>query len=126
MNDGTFRYAEPLPAQDLGSCWFYHAMNIPGTGAVRGQWDIRGKFKEYIGGLDVCGRTFLDVRTASGFLLFEAKKHGASVTGFDAESGAQYQAIPGRGAPDYSDGYRRMQNGFWLAYKAFELKSQGD
>ena len=82
------------------------------------------KFKEYVGGLGVCGRTFLDVGTASGFLLFEAEKHGASVTGFDAESGAQYQAIPGRGAPDYSDGYRRMQNGFWLAYKAFDLRAK--
>lgn len=55
MNDRTFRYAEPQPAQDLGSCWFYHAMDIPGTGAVPGAWDMRGKFKEYVGGLDVRG-----------------------------------------------------------------------
>jgi hypothetical protein len=42
-------------------------MDIPGISAVHGAWDMRGKFKEYMGGLDVCGRTFLDVCTASGF-----------------------------------------------------------
>ena len=124
MNDRTFRYVEPLPATDLGGCWFYHSMDIPGIGAVHGAWDMRGKFKEYMGGLDVRGRTFLDVGTASGFLLFEAEKHGANVTGFDAESGAQFQVIPGRGAHDYSDGFRQMQNGFWLAHKAFKSRAK--
>ena len=77
MNDQTFRYAEPLPASDLGGCWFYHSMDIPGVGRSRA-WDMRGKFKQYMGGLDVRGRTFLDVGTVSGFLLFEAEKHGAN------------------------------------------------
>ena len=124
MNDRTFRYAEIQTVLDSGSCWFYHSMDIPGVGAVHGQWDMRGKFAEYIGGLDISGRTFLDVGTASGFLLFEAEKHGASVTGFDAESGSQYQIIPGRGAPDFSEGFRQMRNGFWLAHKAFKSSAR--
>lgn len=124
MRDQAIRYVEPWPAPDVGSCWFYHSMDIPGTGTVHGQWDMRGKFTEYIGGIDVTGRTLLDVGTSSGFLLFEAEKHGAAVTGFDAESWTQYQVVPGRANSHLKDGFFQMQNGFWLAHHAFNSRAK--
>src|SRR6266540_3891758 len=124
MNDLRYQFAEPESSQSLDQCWFYHTMDIPGLGTVPGHWDLRGKFNEYIGGLDIRGRSFLDVGVASGFLLFEAEKAGASVTGFDAASVTQYQIVPGRGASDNTDGFRRMRNGFWTAYNAFNSKGK--
>jgi hypothetical protein len=124
MNDQALSYAEPIPVQDLADCWFYHSMDLPGTGTVHGQWDMRGRFTDYIGGLSVRGRTLLDVGTASGFLLFEAERHGATVTGFDAESWTQYQVIPGRAANHLGSGFNQLRNGFWLAHKAFHSRAK--
>jgi hypothetical protein len=31
----------------LEDCFFYHAMELPGFGVVRGQWDLRGRFDDY-------------------------------------------------------------------------------
>ena len=80
-------------APDLNECVFYHSMDLPGLGTVEGQWDLRGRFDEYIGGIDVNGKTFLDVGAASGFLSFEAERRGASVISFDA---LDYTPTPAR------------------------------
>jgi hypothetical protein len=80
----------------LADCKFYHSMELPQIGLVEGGWDLRGRFDDYIGGVKVTGRSFLDVGTASGFLSFEAERRGArSVTSFDAASANQLQRTPG-------------------------------
>ena len=33
----------------LQECHFYHSMDLPGIGSIEGDWDLRGKFDEYIG-----------------------------------------------------------------------------
>jgi SAM-dependent methyltransferase len=68
-------------------------MDVPGHGMVRGAWRIED-FDQYIGGVDVAGRTVLDVGCASGFLSFEAEKRGATVTSFDAASISQIFRLP--------------------------------
>ena len=57
----------------LEDCLFYHAMDIPGVGEIKGVWVLRGKFDDYVGHAALAGQTFLDVGTASGFLTFEAE-----------------------------------------------------
>ena len=47
-------------------------MELPRFGVVHGQWDLLGKFEEYVGGVEVAGKSVLDVGTATGFLSFEA------------------------------------------------------
>ena len=81
-----------LPA--LQECVFYHSIDLPGIGSVKGEWDLRGKFDEYIGSIDVSGKTVLDVGTASGFLTFEAEKRGATVFSFDADGPERIQMVP--------------------------------
>jgi hypothetical protein len=39
-------------------------------------WALRGRFRDYVG-LDVTGKSFLDVGAESGYNSFEAEKHGA-------------------------------------------------
>ena len=74
----------------LEDCFFYHAMELPGFGLVRAHWDLRGRFDEYIGGVDVTGKSVLDIGAATGFLSFEAEKRRASrVLSFDMSDAKQ-------------------------------------
>jgi hypothetical protein len=92
-------------------------MDLPGIGSVKGDWDLRGRFDEYVGGVDLRGKTVLDVGTASGFLSFEAEKRGALVTSFDADTHERIQTMP----PDALDPiyFNGMRNSYRLAHRAF-------
>src|SRR3981081_1232666 len=76
--------AEPRRIESPANCFFYHTMDLPGFGEVRGHWDLRGRFNEYIGGVDLTAKSVIDVGAATGFLSFEAEKNGAArVLSFD-------------------------------------------
>jgi len=100
MMDGAkeARITEPAERQharpDLTGCYFYHTMDLPVLGVVRGAWHIRD-FRQYIGSVDLRGKTVLDVGTASGFLSFEAERAGAArVVSFDADSVERMYRLP--------------------------------
>jgi len=57
----------------LSECRFYHAMDLPGLGSIDGEWDLRGRFDEYIGGIDLRGQTVLDVVRQAVFYLSRPK-----------------------------------------------------
>lgn len=78
---------------DRADCFFYHSFDLP-HGEIFGDWDLRGRFDQYIGGLDLLGKRVLDIGTASGFLSFEAERRGAKVTSFDADSTVRYCRLP--------------------------------
>ncbi len=94
---------------------FYHSFDFPDR-TVSGDWDLRGRFDEYIGQVQVRGRTLLDVGAASGFLSFEAEKRGAHVTSFDADSADRWQLGPGE-CIDYAY-YEAMRNSYSYAHAA--------
>src|SRR3954466_14423864 len=88
-------FATPRVIEDLDDCFFYHAMDLPGFGLVRAHWDLRGRFDEYIGGVDLAGKSVMDIGTATGFLSFEAEKRGASrVVSFDMSDPRQQTFLP--------------------------------
>ena|SRR5687767_12615915 len=92
--------APPRFVDRLEDCFFYHAMDLPGFGLVRGHWDLREKFDDYVGGVPMAGKSVLDVGTATGFLSFEAEKKGASrVLSFDQRDGAQQTSCPSKTNP---------------------------
>lgn len=92
-------------------------MDLPAFGTVHGQWDLRGRFDEYIGGVNLRGKTVLDVGTASGFLTFEAEKRGASVISFDADCPERLQLVP----PAKVDAafFHGLRNSYRLAHHLF-------
>src|SRR5262245_40056766 len=120
----------------LEECLFYHVMDLPGIRTIEqnGLWDLRGRFDDYIGHVDVSGKTVLDVGTASGFLTFEAEKRGAKVTSFDADSSERYQylPVPDRDREFFDESltaqapshYMRLRNSYRLAHALLDSQAR--
>jgi SAM-dependent methyltransferase len=124
-------FVEAVPRRNvtLADCHFYHSVDLPGLGRQPGQWDLIGRFDEYVGYQDLSGATVLDVGTATGFLTFEAERRGATVTSFDVRDAEVVSYLPIAGT-DYVDDYaawkvyvdayiERMKNSYWLCHHAF-------
>jgi SAM-dependent methyltransferase len=121
-------YATPRDVGDPANCTFYHTMDLPGYGVVDGHWDLRGNVDRYLGGVNLKGKSVLDVGCASGFLSFEMEQRGARVTSFDADDACRYHHLP------FQDGdfmahhdawleannqwLTRLHNSYWLAHRA--------
>ena len=119
----------------LEDCFFYHAMELPGFGLIPAHWDLRGRFDDYVGGVDVAGKSVLDVGTATGFLSFEAEKRGASrVVSFDQSDGAEQTFLPfkdklyyrdrERWAEQYRAEIERWKNAYWLSHRLLGSKAE--
>jgi SAM-dependent methyltransferase len=123
-------YAKPRTVTDLGECWFYHTMDIPGYGLVAGQWDLRNGLDSYLGGIDYRGKRVLEVGTASGFVCFEMEKRGADVVACDLCDKHSWDVVPfalldrGAKANHHRTLLRRLNNGYWLAHRAFKSKAK--
>lgn len=117
-------WAKPKNIDDLGDCYFYHTMDIPGHGTIQGEWDLRGREAEYLGNVDLSGKRVLELGTASGHLCFAMEKMGAEVVAYDLDENQQWDIVPFAGF-DYKEhiaifkGHiRRLNNGYWLAHRA--------
>ena len=78
----------------IDDCAFYHSMTIPGHGEVKGEWDLRGREKEYLGNIDLAGKKVLEIGTASGHLCFWMEQQGADVTGYDLSEKQEWDIVP--------------------------------
>jgi SAM-dependent methyltransferase len=128
----------PAPARHverLEDCYFYHTTDVPGLGTVRGHWDLRGRFDDYVGGVEVKGRSVLDVGTATGFLSFEAERRGASrVVSHDMSDVRQQALVPFPGkiyyrdrdawAAEYAPYIERWQNAYWLCHRLLGSRAE--
>ena len=128
-------FAEPRYVDDLSECFFYHTMTLPGLGEVRGHWDLRGRFDDYIGHVDVNGKSVIDVATATGFLSFEAERKGASeVVSFDMAHGRQQNFLPFKDKLHYRDPaawaekhnveVEQWKNAYWLCHRLLESRAK--
>jgi SAM-dependent methyltransferase len=121
--------------RDVNDCFFYHTLDLPGIGVVDGRWDLRGRFDDYIGGVNVRDKSVLDVGTANGFLTFEAEKRGArEVVSFDIGDAKFQHLLPFKDSLYYTDhaqwctlvngSYERWRNGYWLAHRLYRSKAR--
>ena len=135
INRGSFtRFAAPRTVRSPDDCSFYHAMDLLGFGTVKAQsyWDLRGRFEDYTGRVDLRGKRFLEIGTASGFISFEAERRGAEVVSFDMERAEQRQIVPTRHIRatwseqvEYSrHELNRVKNAYWLAHRALGSQAQ--
>lgn len=123
-------YAAPRVVNDAGDCYFYHTMDIPGHGLVRGEWDLRDGVREYLGGVDFKGKRVLELGTASGFLCFHMEKEGAEVVAYDLSEDQSWDVVPfARGdtskiVAERKKHIRRLNNGFWFTHGKCNSKAK--
>ena len=124
-------FAEPRYVADPSDCFFYHTMTLPGFGELRGHWDLRGRFDEYVGHVDVRGKSVIDIGTATGFLSFEAEKNGATrVVSFDMAHARQQSFLPfeqnrRRREPEKQNvEMEQWKNGYWLCHRLLNSKAE--
>jgi SAM-dependent methyltransferase len=125
----------PRFVERLEDCFFYHAMELPELGLVRGHWDLRGRFDDYVGRVETAGKSVLDVGAATGFLSFEAEQKGASrVLSFDQSDAAQQAFLPfkdklhfkdpKRWAEQYGAEIEQWKNAYWLCHRLLDSKAE--
>ena len=123
-------YAAPRLVENLDECCFYHTMDLPGVGTVHGPWDLRRGVDDYLGHIDLRGRTVLEPGPASGFFTFEMERRGAEVTAYDLSEEQEWDIIPyaGRDASielgEMRAQMRRINNSFWFCHRLLGSKAR--
>jgi SAM-dependent methyltransferase len=116
-------YAEPQTVTDLGACYFYHTMDLPGHGRVDGEWDLRDGVRAYLGAVDLRGQRVLEVGTASGFVCFAMEQWGAEVVALDLSPAQTADIVPfaradvEQASRDHQEHVQKLNNAFWLCHR---------
>ena len=73
---------------DKEECYFYHTIDLKSGETVYGNWDLRGRENEYLGGVEFKDKNVLDVGASSGSLTWTMEDWGAQVISLDIGPGA--------------------------------------
>jgi len=128
MNQTVFE--EPHQIGNIDDCIFYHSMDLPNVGFVRGQWDLRNKEAEYLGYVDLQGKSVLEIGTASGHLCFFMEKQGARVVAYDLSAKHSWDIVPyatndiEQIAMERAGHLQQLNNSFWFAHAAFHSQAK--
>jgi len=119
---------KPSRLPDLKDCYFYHTLNVPGQGLIKGDWDLRGNIDAYLGHVDFKGKKVLDVGTASGYLAFHMEQQGADVIGYDLDKNFPMDIAPSRygyqrHSSDHVKYIAAVNNGFWFSHAGLGSKA---
>src|SRR4029453_10356288 len=126
-NDKIF--AGPVKVADVGDCYFYHTMELPGYGVINGEWDLRRGVDEYLGNFSFAGQRVLEIGPASGFLTFEMEKRGAEVVSVEVTAEHPWDFLPYPaeklqkvfGPPQWM---QRLKNSYWFTHAAHQSKAK--
>jgi 2-polyprenyl-3-methyl-5-hydroxy-6-metoxy-1,4-benzoquinol methylase len=130
----SIEFVTPRYVDTLDDCFFYHTMSLPGLGEVKGHWDLRGRFSDYIGGVNIKDKSVIDIGTATGFLSFEAEKEGAArVVSFDIAESRQQSFLPFKDKLPFRDPdtwaekhnaeIEQWRNAYWLCHRLLGSKA---
>ena len=123
-------FAEPRKVSSISDCHFYHSIDIPDHGHAAGDWDLRGRENEYLGGVDLAGKTVLEIGTANGYLCFWMERQGAHVTAYDLSDEHEWDLVPyaSINLSDLAQGrrahIRSINNAWWFAHERFKSKAR--
>jgi O-methyltransferase len=105
-------------------CLFYHTVSLP-SGEVRGQWDLRPRAHEYLGGVAFADRSVLEIGPASGYLSFYMEAAGARVMCIEPTMRRLWDIVPLAGFDvagwrrDFEREIARVRNSFWYLHKLY-------
>ena len=128
MNESI--YATLRQVTDLNECFFYHTMEIPGYGLVKGEWDLRGRVRQYLGEVDFQNKRVLEVGTADGFLCFQMESQGAQVVAYDLSDRQAWDMVPYAAdniqqlEAERKGKIKKINNAFWLSHRAFHSQAR--
>jgi len=123
-------YATPHVVTRLDQCVFYHSVDLPRSGAVKGTWDLRAGVDRYLGGVSFVGKRVLEIGPATGYLTFHMERAGAEVVAIELSEAFGWDYVPQVDAltPEVLRkrqlGMDRLRNGFWLAHAEFGSSAQ--
>ena len=123
-------YAQPRKNQSVDECYFYHTMDVPGHGTIKGEWDLRGSIDEYLGHFNFSGKRVLDVGAANGILTFHIEKQGAEVVSYDLSENFDWDIVPfsendnNATRTERRNHLRKINNGYWLCHEAFHSEAR--
>ena len=127
-------YEQPWKINSIDECNFYHTTEIPGHGLVDGQWDLRDRYDEYLGGYDFAGKRVLEIGPATGFLTFRIEKTAREVVAVELPMDRSFwNAVPyenlglARGRDkgwtavekQFHEHIGGIRNGFWFCHERF-------
>ena len=87
-------YAAPRRLTDPRKCYFYHTVEVPGFGLLRGRLDLRGRERDYLGGVPLRGKRVLEIGPANGGLSFYMERQGAEVVAYDLSDRHGWDMVP--------------------------------
>jgi len=129
-------YTPPRIVTDRRECVFYHEMDLPGYGHIcdpTTRWDLRGREREYLGGVEFTGKRTLDVGTASGYLSFFVESQGARVVSLDLSEKESWDFVPyqrfdtkqlGELFSNRKERVRKLNNAYWLAHRVLHSNAK--
>ena len=129
MSDNSI-YATPRLVADINECGFYHTMDIPGYGVVKGSFDLREGVREYLGNVDFQGKRVLELGTASGFLCFHMESEGAEVVAYDLSENDLWDIVPfyncdfEQCVAERKEAARKLNNAFWFCHGALNSNAK--
>jgi len=110
---------------------FYHTMDLPGHGTVQGIWDLRDRWAEYLGGVELRGKRVLELGSASGDVCFFMERQGAEVVAFDLAPDRLWDFVPSPRLENPSEYlrrgftfFKRLHNSYWFAHRAHRSRAR--
>lgn len=110
--------------------YFYHTIDLPGLGEMKGEWDLRTFADAYIGHVDVRNKRVLEVGAANGFLSFHMEKAGASVISYDLSPDLDWDMVPfahkdgAAWAPMRKNHIRKLNNAYRLSHSLLDSRAE--
>jgi SAM-dependent methyltransferase len=123
-------YAPSRTITEIGDCYFYHTIDLPGHGVIKGEWDLRTGVDSYLGHIQLSGKRVLEIGTANGFLCFEMEKRGAEVIAYDLSENDEWDIVPYGGKPsdkilkERKNLIRKINNAWWLTHRLLNSKAR--
>jgi len=121
-------FSEPRDPK-FEDCYFYHTMDVPDHGVVRGEWDLRGKTEDYLGHVKFSDKRVLEFGTGSGYLSFFMESQGAAeVVSVDIDRHLCWDIVPFAGVDmkkivsDRKASIEKLNNSFWFMHKCKKSK----
>lgn len=126
----TAKPSSDSPTVNADDHYFYHTIDLPGLGEMKGEWDLREFADDYLGHVDLANKRVLEMGAANGFLTFYMEKKGASVVSYDLSPDQDWDMVPfahkdgAAWAPKRKNHIRKLNNAYHLSHALFKSKAQ--